>query len=139
MENSEKNFWQSHSEIFLEMAFRSDRRERLSQPDGYANKSGDCGDTIEFYLAVSEDKICRLAFDTNGCIHTVACCNAIGELVEGKTLDAAWKVIPETVIDFLKSLPEDHHHCAELAVGTLYLALADSRTLRRHSWKKLYR
>jgi nitrogen fixation NifU-like protein len=36
-----------------------------------------------------------------------------------------WNVCPADVIDYLEILPEDHHHCAELAVGTLYMALAD--------------
>jgi nitrogen fixation NifU-like protein len=32
------------------------------------------------------------------------------------------------VADFLKTLPADHFHCAELAVGALYLALASLKS-----------
>ena len=35
------------------------------------------------------------------------------------------EVAPADVIELLETLPDDHRHCAELAVGTLYLALAD--------------
>jgi hypothetical protein len=35
---------------FLEMAFRTDRRERLEKPDGYGKKTGNCGDTVEFFI-----------------------------------------------------------------------------------------
>jgi nitrogen fixation NifU-like protein len=34
------------------------------------------------------------------------------------------------VADYLEPLPEDHFHCAELAVGAFYLALADSQRPR---------
>jgi nitrogen fixation NifU-like protein len=60
-------------------------------------------------------------------------------LVEGKTVAAAWEITPEKVADFLETLPGDHYHCAELAVGTLYLALADTRENQRSPWKKSYR
>ncbi len=43
----------------------------------------------------------------------------------GKTIEAAWEITPEEVIRFLETLPEDHFHCAELAVGAFYLALTD--------------
>ena len=60
------------------------------------------------------------------------------ELVDSKTLDTAWEVTPEQVSDFLESLPDDHFHCAELVVGTFYLALSNARENRRSPWKKMY-
>ena len=132
------DFWQDHSLTFLEMAFRTDRRERLSKPDGYGKKTGSCGDTVEFFINLDGDRIRTLCYDINGCINTNACCNSVVELVDGKTLDAAWEVTPEQVSMFLKSLPDDHFHCAELVVGTLYLALSNARENRRSPWKKMY-
>lgn len=133
------DFWQDHSLTFLEMAFRTDRRERLEKPDGYGKKTGDCGDTVEFFLTLDGDTVSALAYDINGCLNTNACCNAVISMVEGKRLDAAWEILPEQVRDFLGSLPPDHFHCAELVVGTLYLTLADAREKQRSPWKKLYR
>lgn len=133
------DFWQDHSLTFLEMAFRTDRRERPAQPDGYAKKTGDCGDTVEFFLTLQGETIHSLAYDINGCLNTNACCNAVVALVEGKRVDAAWETTPEQVAGFLESLPPDHFHCAELVVGTLYLALADARDKGRSPWKKMYR
>ena len=132
------DLWQDHSLRFLEMAFRTDRRERLDKPDGYAKKAGTCGDTVEFFINLDGDRISTLAYDINGCLNTNACCNAVVELVEGKALDTAWEVTPERVSEFLESLPDDHFHCAELVVGTLYLALANARENRRSPWKKMY-
>jgi len=39
----------------------------------------------------------------------------------------------------LETLPPDHFHCAELAVGAFYLALAHLRDNQKSPWKKLYR
>ena len=137
-EKETSGFWQDHSLNFLEMAFRTDRRERLEKPDGYAKKTGDCGDTVEFFINLDEDRIGAVSYDINGCLNTNACCNTVIELVAGKSMDNAWEVTPEQVCGFLESLPEDHFHCAELAVGTFYLALSNVRENRRSPWKKMY-
>jgi len=138
-EKETTDFWQDHSIAYLEMAFRTDRRERLEKPDGYAKKTGSCGDTIEFFLTLEGDTIDALSYDIDGCLNTNACCNAIIQLVEGKSVEAAWETTPEKVAGFLQSLPEDHFHCAELAVGALYLALANARETFQSPWKKAYR
>jgi nitrogen fixation NifU-like protein len=119
------DFWQDHSEQFLVMANLWDRRMALAHPDGVGSKTGDCGDTITMYLSVKKGVVEQLTFELSGCINTNACSNAVAVLVEGKPLEQCWNVGAADIIDFLETLPEDHHHCAELAVGTLYLALAD--------------
>ena len=138
IEKQEFNFWQDHSLHFLEMAFDTERREVLENPDGYGKRTGDCGDTVEFFLHLDGDRIQSIAYDINGCLNTNACCNAVIELVEGRPVDTAWEVTPEQVSGLLESLPADHFQCAELVVGTLYLALSNARENRRTPWKKLY-
>jgi nitrogen fixation protein NifU and related proteins len=119
------DFWQDHSDTFLTMAYLWDRRKVLEQPDGYGRKTGDCGDTISIYLAIKNGCISQVNFELEGCLNTSACCNALAVLVEGKTLEQAWTLTPNDIICFLETLPIDHHHCAELTAGALYLALAD--------------
>ena len=133
------DFWQDHSLAFLEMAFRTDRRERLEKADGYAKKTGDCGDSVEFFINLDGNRIKTIAYDINGCLNTNACCNAVVSMLDGKTVEAAWEITPEKVAGYLETLPPDHFHCAELAVGTLYLALSDTRENQRSPWKKMYR
>jgi nitrogen fixation NifU-like protein len=132
------DFWDKHSDRYLEMAFRTDRCEILSSPDGYGKNTGEWGDTIEMFLTLDGDRIKWVAFDTDGCMNTRACANTVAELVEKKTLEAAWKITAEDVIAYLETLPGESFHCAELAVGALYRALANARVNRRDSWKKLY-
>jgi nitrogen fixation protein NifU and related proteins len=121
----EDEFWQKHSMEFLEMAFNASRRERIRHPDGYGRNTGDCGDSVEVFLTVENGIIQHAAFDVDGCLNTVACGATVVELVNGKPVEEAWDVTPETVIDYLKTLPETDVHCAEVAVGALYLAAAD--------------
>lgn len=128
-----------HSLRFLEMAFRTDREGTPPQSDGHGKKTGDCGDSVEIFLTLRGDRIEAVNYLLDGCMHTNAGVNAVACLAEGKTLESAWEISVDRVIDFLRSLPEDHHHCAELALGTFYLALADCRKLRRTPWKKVYR
>lgn len=119
------DFWQDHSDNFLTMAYLWDRRKALKQPDGYGNKTGECGDTITIYLAIENGIITQVNFELEGCIHTNACCNALAVLVEGKSIEQSWNTTPNDIMDFLETLPVDHHHCAELTIGTFYRALAD--------------
>ncbi len=138
MTEKEFDFWQDHSEIFLEMALRTDRDEKLLNPDGYGKNTGDCGDTIEMFLTVKDTRIDQVSLHIDGCINTRACAYTVARFIEGGTVQAAWEVTTEQVIDFLKTLPEASHHCAELAIGALYRALNNFQTLSRDPWKKCY-
>ena len=132
------DFWRDHSLHYLEMAFRHDRRERLQNPDGYGKRIGECGDTVEMFLCIKNDLIQSVTFDSNGCINTNACANTVSHLAEGKTIEEAWEIAPDNVIEFLETLPEENFHCAELALGALYMALTNYQDLQRNSWKKPY-
>ena len=132
-------FWQDHSIHYLEMAFRSDRRGCIEQPDGYGKRIGECGDTVEMYLSVRQGNIQSVAYQTDGCLNTNSCANTVAQLVEGIKINEAWEISPEGVIDYLETLPPEHYHCAELAVGAFYRALADYNDLKQRPWKKLYR
>jgi nitrogen fixation NifU-like protein len=132
------DFWQDHCEKFLEMALCSDYRERIEHPDAYGKRTGDCGDTVEFFLIVDHGRIRRITIDVYGCINTNACANAVIELAKEKTLEEAWKINPDVIENYLETLPPDHKHCAELAVGAFYLALANYREIKSSPWKKMY-
>ena len=71
-------------------------------------------------------------------MNTNACANTVGELAEGKNVAEAWEITPEHIVDSLETLPPQNTHCAELAVGALYLALTNYQELQRRPWKKLY-
>jgi nitrogen fixation NifU-like protein len=132
------DFWQDHSIKYLEMALKTDRMEPLENPDGEGRHTGECGDTVAMFLKLRGTTIAQVAFQVHGCMNTLASANAVAELIEGKPIEDAWELTPERVIDFLETLPKAHHHCAELAVGALYRALADVRSKQRDPWRKMY-
>ena len=132
------NFWQDHSLRYLEMAFRTDKREVIDHPDGYGKRTCQCGDTVEFFLTVRNKKIESVSFQTDGCMNTNACANTLAYLAEGVEIKQAWEITPEDIIDYLGTLPSEETHCAEVAVGAFYLALSNLRELERRPWKKLY-
>lgn len=138
MNEEGSDFWQSHSLKYLEMAFRTDKQEIIEHPDGYGKKTGDCGDTVEIFLKARDNIIETASYYINGCMNTAACANTIVLMAENKTIDQAWEITPEAVAEYLETLPKDHFHCAELAVGALYMALSNLLELRRAQWKKAY-
>ena len=138
MGSNQFEFWQDHSDHYLEMALRSDRRERVEHPDGYGKRTGDCGDTVEMFLTIRDGRIHSVSFEINGCINTSACANTVAELAEGRSIKDAWKITPDDVVAYLQTLPAENTHCAELAAGAFYRALVNWQELQRHPWKKSY-
>jgi nitrogen fixation NifU-like protein len=54
-------------------------------------------------------------FLTTGCLHTLAACSAATELIRGKTSGEAIQFNPRAILDYLRDMPEDHEHCADIA------------------------
>lgn len=132
------DFFNDHSEQYLEMAFCADYLEILHNPDGRGKNTGDCGDTVEVFLCAAGERISDISFRIDGCINTRACANTMARMIEGKTMTEAWRITPQDVIGYLQTLPAESHHCAELACGALYRALTDLRRNVRDPWKKNY-
>jgi len=124
------DFIQHHSSHYIEMALNTDSMERIHHPDGHSKKKGECGDIVEFFLKGNKDRVESISFTVQGCMNTVACSNTIVRFATGKSTQIAWDITPEQVIEFLETLPANHHHCAELAVGAFYLALADMTSVK---------
>ena len=127
MTEKKRDFWQDHSIHYLEMAYATDRIERLESFDGYGSRTGECGDTIEMFLTMKDKRIQHVSFVADGCMNTRACANTVASMAEGHQLKEAWDITSEAVVDYLETLPLDDAHCAELAVGALYLALSDCK------------
>ncbi|HSL61462.1 MAG TPA: iron-sulfur cluster assembly scaffold protein [Desulfotignum sp.] len=132
---NDTDFWNRHSIQFLEMAFKTGHREVILHPDGYGKRTGDCGDTVEFFIMVRAGKLDQVSFSVQGCMNTTACCNTVVKFARGRTVDQAWEITPEQVAAYLQTLPPDHVHCAELAVGGFYLALSDFQAGRNKGGK----
>lgn len=137
MDHSSRSF-EEHSENFQKMVSKVERYGQLDSPDGYGQRTGDCGDTIDIFLSVRAEQIQMVTFTVEGCANTVACGNTVSFLMEGRSLADGWKLTAENVSNYLESLPPDHFHCAELAVGAFYRALADYNKRQGEPWKNSY-
>jgi nitrogen fixation NifU-like protein len=97
----------------------------IDRPSGHALGVGQCGDSIEVTLRVADERITDIRYQPRGCAFTIACASAMSELARNRTLDQALEITPQDVETELGGLPEDHLHCARLAVNTLGEAIAD--------------
>ncbi len=93
--------------------------------NGFAVNDGNCGDMMIMWVQVENGIVVNATFMTDGCGPSIACGSATTEMVKGKTIDEAKEIFPESIIAVLDGLPEDHVHCASLAVCTLQLAIAE--------------
>lgn len=92
---------------------------------GHARITGPCGDTMEFWIRVENDKIREVSFITDGCDPSRACGSMTTFMAEGKTIAGAKQISQQDVLNALDGLPEDHEHCALLATNTLKAACED--------------
>ncbi len=108
--------------------------------DGHARMTGECGDTMEFWLLVDDDRLASVHFMTDGCGSSLAAGSAAASLAEGLAVVDAKQVDKQRVLDHLDGLPAGEQHCAALAANTLMAAVRDYlRHRNRDSWKNLYR
>ncbi len=84
---------------------------------------GSCGDTMQFFLKIKDGIIKKANFITDGCGATVAAGSQTTLLIEGKLLQHAETLQPSDIDKALGGLPDDHKHCAELAIRTLHRAI----------------
>lgn len=98
---------------------------RMNAPDGAAITKGVCGDSMEMYLVIEDDTVSEATFFTDGCDVSRLCGSAAARLSKEKTVKEVLHLSPADVIDTFKEIPNDHIHCAILAVSTLHKALAD--------------
>jgi len=90
-----------------------------------------CGDLMEMYVRVKDDRIDDIKFQTFGCGSAVATSSMITELVMGKTLDEALEVSRADVADALDGLPPIKMHCSNLAADALHDAIKNWRSGKR--------
>ena len=82
-----------------------------------------CGDLMEFYVRVQDDRIADIKFKTFGCGSAIATASMITELAKGKTIEEALKITRQDVANELNGLPPIKMHCSNLAADALRDAL----------------
>ena len=113
---------------------------KTENPDGYAKVKGSCGDTMEMFIKMKDDRIAECTFQTDGCGTTIVCGSVASEIAQNKTFTQALALISaDEILKRLGGLPESDIHCAQLASETLRRTLADYLYQKKAPWKKHYR
>lgn len=86
-----------------------------------------CGDQMTMYLQIEDGKIKDVRWKTYGCASAIASTSALSELIKGESLDAALKIGPKEITDFLGGLPEHKFHCSVLGHEALAAAINNYR------------
>ena len=107
--------------------FRNPRNVgEIENPDG-VGKAGNpvCGDIMELYIKVEDEKIVDAKFKTFGCGAAIATSSMLTEMVKGKTIEEALKITNKAVAEALDGLPPIKMHCSVLAEEALKSAIED--------------
>ncbi|MCB2186432.1 MAG: iron-sulfur cluster assembly scaffold protein [Deltaproteobacteria bacterium] len=112
-------------ERFLDHALNPRGQGLLAGEQGRARGVGTCGDSLEVTIQVAQGRIREIGVEPHGCFFTVACGSALAVLAQGRELEAALELEAGDLDRELDGLPEDHLHCARLAVNTLGEAIED--------------
>jgi len=98
---------------------------RMNDPTAAASIRGICGDEMEFYLVILEDRIEDVRYYTEGCGNTRASGRAVARRAKGRAVTDALSISAGEIIRSGECEPEAGRHCAILAVTTFYRAIAD--------------
>jgi nitrogen fixation NifU-like protein len=111
----------------------------MEKPDGRGKVKGPCGDTMEIFLKVAENRIVQASFLTDGCITSIAAASMTVEMAAGRSIGNAQTITKDSILDALGGLPEEARHCALLGALTLKAALDDFVHCRSGRWREMYR
>lgn len=87
-----------------------------------------CGDAMQIFIKVEDNRIVDAKFRTFGCGAAIAVSSMITEMVKGKTLDEALAISKETVANELGGLPPQKMHCSNLGADALRKAIEAYRS-----------
>jgi len=113
-----------YSEVVIDHWQNPRNFRKIENPDGYAKVTGPCGDTMEMFIKMRNEKISECGFQTDGCASSIVCGSVATELVQNKPFTQALGVIcADEILKILGGLPESDVHCAQLAAETMRRAL----------------
>ncbi|MCI5790461.1 MAG: Fe-S cluster assembly scaffold protein NifU [Clostridiales bacterium] len=86
-----------------------------------------CGDIMQVFLKIEDDKIVDAKFKTFGCAAAIASSDTACEMIKGKSLEDALKIKNSDVVETLEGLPPQKIHCSVLAEEAIAEAIKDYR------------
>ena len=96
------------------------------QPDGVGEVGSlACGDQMRVGIKVKDGKISDLRWLTYGCASAIASTSMMSTLAIGMSLEGAYHLTPQMIMEALGGLPEHKFHCSVLGDKALRAAIDD--------------
>ena len=128
-----------YSKEVIELFLHPKNVGEIKDAEGYGKFTGPCGDTMEIYLKVKDDRILDAMFMTDGCGTTLACGSTVTSLCKNKTIPGAMHITSKDILNKFGGLPEADVHCSVLAANTLKKAIKNYLDEGKDAWKRFYR
>ncbi|MBW1764844.1 MAG: iron-sulfur cluster assembly scaffold protein [Deltaproteobacteria bacterium] len=95
----------------------------MEDADGFAYRTGSCGESMGIYLKFINQLVEKASYVTDGCASSNICGSFTAEMAIGKSPDELLGITPDEITKKAGGLPDHDRHCAELASGVLQAAL----------------
>ncbi len=95
----------------------------MDNAHSHARIKGSCGDTMQMFLLVKDDRVQQVSYITDGCSSSSIAGSFTAELAMGRSLTEVLDMTGDDVLDAIGTFPEAEKHCAHLAVSTLHEAV----------------
>ena len=121
-----REYWSLYSEKVMDH-FKNPRNVgEIENPDGVGRAGNPiCGDVMELYIKINDNKIIDAKFKTFGCGAAIASSSMLTELIKGKSVEEALKISNRAVVEALDGLPPVKMHCSVLAEEAFKSAIED--------------
>lgn len=97
-----------------------------------------CGDQMLILLKIENDVISDIRWKTYGCASAIASTSMLSETVKGMSIEEAYNIKPQDLVDKLGGLPDNKIHCSVLGDKALRAAIDDylEKTNRKGLFKE---
>ncbi|MFC1617929.1 iron-sulfur cluster assembly scaffold protein [Patescibacteria group bacterium] len=120
-----------YNDIILKHFKNPHNQGEIENPDGLGEAGNPvCGDVMQVFIDVKDDKIADIKFQTLGCGVAIATSSVLTDLAMGKSLDDAANISKADIIEELggkEQVPPAKIHCSLLAEDALKKAIAAYR------------
>lgn len=103
----------------LETAYDPAYLGSMEDADAVGARTDGCGDRLEVFLKIKDDRISRISFLADGCAASLACGSAAVQLALNRSIVEARAITATAISDFMGGLPESAMHSAEDWVAAL--------------------
>jgi nitrogen fixation NifU-like protein len=84
-----------------------------------------CGDIMQIFIKVHENRILHATFKTFGCGAAISTSSILTERIKGATIEEALEIAEKISKEILSKLPQEKITCFHLAMNALKLAIEE--------------